>query len=68
MNSYTERRKLRESSNLEGASIDQGKRCICPTCGGEHYTKRENVTSSDVRTEQADSFTNAETAILTFGK
>ncbi len=40
MKSFTERRKIRESSE-GGQSIDAADKCVCDKCGQVHYVKRE---------------------------
>lgn len=41
VNSFIERRKLREQQNVKGTNIYGGELCCCPNCGLSHWKPRE---------------------------
>ena len=55
MNTYTERRKIREElqrSGVSGESIDGTVKCKCPDCGELHYKRKPDNQTNERKQER----------------
>lgn len=43
VDSFSERRKIREQSNVKGTNIYGGELCVCPNCKVAHWKPREET-------------------------
>lgn len=43
VNSFIERRKMREQLNVKGTNIYGGELCVCPNCKVAHWKPREET-------------------------
>jgi len=55
LNSYTERRRIREElerSEVQGLNLDPTVRCKCDRCGAVHYRPKERNEIHDLRKQE----------------